>query len=183
VAQHYRPGEIVPQSGVYTITHDPVHADMPHEVTVIKAGASRPAGIAKASGSSSPRKARLRDRAFRSGLCAGAVTASRFRPKGSPRAVVHSPRGRNRSGGAIGAEAPEVVDARRQLPVRAVRRSQADRPPLTLPPPPFSRCCGPRTRVFEAQPGTTKWRTMYHLLKSYLSPGITIISNMTRTGR
>jgi len=26
----------VPRSGVYRITHDPVHADMPHEVTVIK---------------------------------------------------------------------------------------------------------------------------------------------------
>ena len=36
MAQDYKPGEIVPQSGVYTITHDPVHADMPHEVTVIK---------------------------------------------------------------------------------------------------------------------------------------------------
>ena len=36
MAQDYRPGEIVPQSGVYTITHDPVHADMPHGVTVIK---------------------------------------------------------------------------------------------------------------------------------------------------
>jgi hypothetical protein len=31
-----QPGEIVPQSGIYTITHDPAHADMPHEVTVIK---------------------------------------------------------------------------------------------------------------------------------------------------
>jgi len=36
VAQQYRPGEIVPQSGIYTITHDPAHADMPDEVTVIK---------------------------------------------------------------------------------------------------------------------------------------------------
>jgi len=36
MAQEYKPGEIVPQSGVYTITHDPIHADMPHEVTVIK---------------------------------------------------------------------------------------------------------------------------------------------------
>src|SRR5918912_3668399 len=36
MAQEYRPGEIVPQSGVYRIAHDPVHADMPHEVTVIK---------------------------------------------------------------------------------------------------------------------------------------------------
>jgi hypothetical protein len=36
VAQEYKPGEIVPQSGIYTITHDPAHADMPHEVTVIK---------------------------------------------------------------------------------------------------------------------------------------------------
>ena len=36
MAQEYRPGEIVPQSGIYTITHDPAHADMPHEVTVVK---------------------------------------------------------------------------------------------------------------------------------------------------
>ena len=36
MAKEYRPGQIVPQSGVYAITHDPVHADMPHEVTVIK---------------------------------------------------------------------------------------------------------------------------------------------------
>jgi hypothetical protein len=36
MAQEYKPGEIVPQSGIYTITHDPVHADMPHEVTAIK---------------------------------------------------------------------------------------------------------------------------------------------------
>jgi hypothetical protein len=36
MAQEYKPGEIVPQSGVYTITHDPIHADMPQEVTVIK---------------------------------------------------------------------------------------------------------------------------------------------------
>jgi hypothetical protein len=34
--QEYKPGEIVPQSGIYRITHDPQHADMPHEVTVIK---------------------------------------------------------------------------------------------------------------------------------------------------
>ena len=33
MAQEHRPGEIVPQSGIYTITHDPAHADMPHEVT------------------------------------------------------------------------------------------------------------------------------------------------------
>jgi hypothetical protein len=31
-----QPRRIVPQSGIYTITHDPAHADMPHEVTVIK---------------------------------------------------------------------------------------------------------------------------------------------------
>jgi hypothetical protein len=36
MAQEFRPGEIVPQSGIYTITLDPAHADMPHEVTVIK---------------------------------------------------------------------------------------------------------------------------------------------------
>jgi hypothetical protein len=38
MAQEYRPGEIVPQSGIYTITYDPAHADMPHESTVIKGG-------------------------------------------------------------------------------------------------------------------------------------------------
>jgi len=32
VAQEY----IVPQSGITTITHDPAHAGMPHEVTAIK---------------------------------------------------------------------------------------------------------------------------------------------------
>lgn len=36
MAQEYRPGEIVPQSGIYRITHEPAHAEMPHEVTVIK---------------------------------------------------------------------------------------------------------------------------------------------------
>jgi hypothetical protein len=36
MAQVFKPGEIVPQSGIYTITHDPAHADMPHEVNVIK---------------------------------------------------------------------------------------------------------------------------------------------------
>jgi hypothetical protein len=36
MAQEYKPGQIVPESGVYRITHDPQHADMPHEVTVIK---------------------------------------------------------------------------------------------------------------------------------------------------
>ena len=36
MAQEYKPGEIVPQSGIYTITHDPAHPGMPHEVTVIK---------------------------------------------------------------------------------------------------------------------------------------------------
>ena len=36
MAQEYRPSDIVPESDIYTITHDPVHAEMPHEVTVIK---------------------------------------------------------------------------------------------------------------------------------------------------
>ena len=36
MAQEFKPGELVPQSGIYTITHDPAHADMPHQVTVIK---------------------------------------------------------------------------------------------------------------------------------------------------
>jgi hypothetical protein len=34
MAQEFKPGEIVPQSGIYTITH--IRRDMPHEVTVIK---------------------------------------------------------------------------------------------------------------------------------------------------
>jgi hypothetical protein len=42
-------GDIVPQSGIYTITHDPVHAEMPHAVTVIKVADFRPAGIARGS--------------------------------------------------------------------------------------------------------------------------------------
>lgn len=36
MAQEFKPGQIVPESGVYQITHAPVRADMPHEVTVIK---------------------------------------------------------------------------------------------------------------------------------------------------
>ena len=35
-AQEFKPGEIVPQSGIYTITQDAARADMPHEVTVIE---------------------------------------------------------------------------------------------------------------------------------------------------
>ena len=36
MAQEYKPGETVPQSGISIIKHDPLHADMPHIVTVIK---------------------------------------------------------------------------------------------------------------------------------------------------
>ena len=39
MAEEFKPGQIVPESGVYRITHDPVHAEMPHEVTVIKRAA------------------------------------------------------------------------------------------------------------------------------------------------
>jgi hypothetical protein len=46
MTQEFKPGEIVPQSGIYTIRHDPAHADMPHEVTA-KAAAFRPAAIAR----------------------------------------------------------------------------------------------------------------------------------------
>lgn len=35
MAEDCRSGEIVPQSGVYTIRHDRVHADLPREVIVI----------------------------------------------------------------------------------------------------------------------------------------------------
>jgi hypothetical protein len=36
MAQVFKPGQIVPESGIYSISHDPHHPDMPHEVTVIK---------------------------------------------------------------------------------------------------------------------------------------------------
>ena len=77
MAQDYKPGEIVPQSGVYTITHDPVHADMPHEVTVIK-GRRFPTcrhcqgvrfQLARAA------RTRLRNRALRRGAGAGFIIA------------------------------------------------------------------------------------------------------------
>lgn len=35
MAQEYKSGEIVPQSGIYRITHDPSHMEA-HEVTAIK---------------------------------------------------------------------------------------------------------------------------------------------------
>jgi hypothetical protein len=40
MAQEFKPGEIVPQSGIYTITHDPAHADMPRESRVWSEGQS-----------------------------------------------------------------------------------------------------------------------------------------------
>ena len=36
MAQEFRPGQVVPESGIYRLTHDAQHADMPHEVTAIK---------------------------------------------------------------------------------------------------------------------------------------------------
>jgi len=36
MANEYKPGEIVPWSGIYKISHDRDHPEMPHEVTVIK---------------------------------------------------------------------------------------------------------------------------------------------------
>ena len=36
MAQEFRPGQIVPESGIYRITHDTQHQGMEHEVTVIK---------------------------------------------------------------------------------------------------------------------------------------------------
>jgi len=36
MAKEFRPGEIVPHSGIYRIDHDPTHPLMPREVTVIK---------------------------------------------------------------------------------------------------------------------------------------------------
>jgi len=34
--RNFTPAQIVPESGIYRITHDPQQADMPHEVTVVK---------------------------------------------------------------------------------------------------------------------------------------------------
>jgi len=36
MAGTYKPGQIVPESGIYSVSHDPHHADIPREVTVIK---------------------------------------------------------------------------------------------------------------------------------------------------
>jgi hypothetical protein len=36
VAHDFKPGQIVPQSGIYAVTHDPVHPNAPQEVTLIK---------------------------------------------------------------------------------------------------------------------------------------------------
>jgi hypothetical protein len=36
MANEYKPGEIVPQSGIYKIIRDRDHPDMPHEVTAVK---------------------------------------------------------------------------------------------------------------------------------------------------
>ena len=78
MAQAYKPGEIVPQSGIYTITHDPAHADMSHEVTVIK---GRRFPTCRMQGH--PLRARpcgqacRRDRSSRGGACAGFVTPAR----------------------------------------------------------------------------------------------------------
>jgi hypothetical protein len=35
MAQEFKPGQIVPESGIYKTTHDNQHPDMEHEVTVI----------------------------------------------------------------------------------------------------------------------------------------------------
>ena len=48
MAQAYKPGDIVPESGIYTITYDPLHGHMPHEVLVIKGGRSQLPAIARA---------------------------------------------------------------------------------------------------------------------------------------
>ncbi len=36
MAQEFKPGQIVPESGIYRISHHPEHADMPGEVTAIR---------------------------------------------------------------------------------------------------------------------------------------------------
>jgi hypothetical protein len=47
MAEEFKPGQIVPASGVYRITHDTAHADAPHEVTVIKGRGFLRADIAR----------------------------------------------------------------------------------------------------------------------------------------
>jgi len=81
MAQEYKPGEIVPQSGIYTITHDPAHADMPHQVTVIK-GRRFPT-CRHCEGHHLRARARgeacRRDRSSRRGACAGRISTPCFR--------------------------------------------------------------------------------------------------------
>ena len=36
MAEEFKPGQIIPASGEYRITHDTAHADAPHEVRAIK---------------------------------------------------------------------------------------------------------------------------------------------------
>jgi hypothetical protein len=36
MAEEYRPGQNVPTSGIYRVTHEPTHSAMPNEVTVLK---------------------------------------------------------------------------------------------------------------------------------------------------
>jgi hypothetical protein len=36
MANEYKPGEIVPQSGIYQIIHERDHPEMPHEVTAVR---------------------------------------------------------------------------------------------------------------------------------------------------
>ena len=73
----YKPGEIVPQSGVFTLPRDPVHVDVPHEMTVIKG--SPLSDLSVLPGGALPARprsqARLRNRAFRRGTGAGFIIA------------------------------------------------------------------------------------------------------------
>jgi hypothetical protein len=80
MAQEFKPSEIVPQSGIYTITHEPAHADMPHEATVIK-GRRFPtcrhcSGIRFELAHAASMSAKLISP--RGGACAGAVTPFPF---------------------------------------------------------------------------------------------------------
>ena len=36
MATEYKPGDVVPTSGIYRVTHDPRHTNTPHEVTAIR---------------------------------------------------------------------------------------------------------------------------------------------------
>ena len=79
MGQEHKPGEIVPKSGIYTITHDLCTPTCRMRLQRDQeAGGSRPAGIARASASARAcGQACRRNRSPRGGACAGFVRPAR----------------------------------------------------------------------------------------------------------